>query len=143
MTRQDFARFTGETLEDVILLAEQKCGKTLPRRYVFRWLGRAQPLIVDDVVQHIVDRVFVDEEHIYPCVDLGVGDLLEDGSLLIVGSVAGYPPRPFGENWTGREGPFIRIVGAPLLNRVAGKPVKSSTDGIFSYIIPDMQNLKG
>jgi len=125
MTREDFVRFVEETIEDVIRLAEQKCGKRLPRAYVFRWLGRAQPLIAENVVEHIVQRVFVDEEHIYPCVDIGVGDLLDDGSLLIVGSVAGYAPRPFGENWMGRKGPFIHIIGAPLLNRMAGQPVQA------------------
>lgn len=89
-----------------------------------------------------MERVFVDEDHIYPCVDIGVGDLLEDGSLLIVASVAGYAPRSFGENWTGRKGPFIHIIGGPLLNRMAGKPIGSSADGIFSYSIPDMQNVQ-
>jgi len=143
MTRDEFLRFTEQTIEDVIRLAEQKCGKAFPRVYVFRWLGRAQPLITENVVESIVQRVFLDEEHIYPCVDIGVGDLLDDGSPLIVGSVAGYAPRPFGENWTGRKGPFVHIIGAPLLNRMAGRPVgASSTEGIFGYSIPDMKNLK-
>jgi len=142
VTREEFASFVEETLEEVIRLAEQKCGKALPRLYIFKWLGRTQPLITQNVVEYIVQRVFVDEEHIYPCVDIGVGDLGDDGSLLIVGNVAGYAPRPFGENWTGRKGPFVRIVGAALLNRIAGRPVCSSTDDVFGYIIPDMPNLK-
>ena len=70
----------------------EKCGETLPRKYSFRWLGRSHPVVEQNVVEHIVERVFVDEEHIYPCVDLGVADLLEDGSLLIVGNVAGIWP---------------------------------------------------
>jgi hypothetical protein len=82
--------------------------------------------------------VFVDEQRIYPCVDLGVADLLDDGSLLIVGSVAGYAPRPFGHNWTGR-GPFVPVVGQPLLNRVAGKPSHWSPDGTFAFVIPDLK----
>jgi hypothetical protein len=142
MTREEFTRFVEKTVEEVICLAERKCGKELPRSYVFRWLGRSQPLITANVIEYIVQRVFVDEDHIYPCVDIGVGDLLEDGTLLIVGSVAGYSPRQFGENWTGRQDPFIHIIGAPLLNRMAGKPTGSSTDDIFGYIIPDMQNLE-
>jgi hypothetical protein len=83
----------------------------------------------------------VDEEHIYPCVDIGVGDILADGSLLIVGSVAGYAPRPFGPNWTGRMGPFVHVVGQPFLNRIAGKHTEWSVEGMFSYIIPDMKEL--
>ena len=86
--------------------------------------------------------MFVDEQRIYPCVDIGVGDLLEDGSPLIVASVAGYAPRAFGENWTGRRGPFIHIIGGPFLSKMEGKPTRSSVDGVFSYSIPDMQNLK-
>jgi len=142
MTREEFTHFVERTIEDVICLAEQKCGKALPRTFAFRWLGRSQPLITENAIEHITRRVFVDEDNIYPCVDIGVGDLLEDGSLLIVGSVAGYAPRPFGDNWTGREGPFIHIIGGPFLNRIAGKPSGSSTDGIFAYSIPDMQNFK-
>jgi hypothetical protein len=142
MTREEFTRFVETTVEEVISLAERKCGKELPRSYVFRWLGRSQPLITENVIEYIVQRVFVDEDHVYACVDFGVGDLLEDGTLLLVGSVAGYSPRPFCENWTGRQGPFIHIIGAPLLNRMAGKAAGSSTDDIFGYSIPDMQNLE-
>lgn len=142
MTREEFARFVETTVEEVICLAEQKSGKPLPRTFAFQWLGHSQPLITENAIEHIVQRVFVDGEHIYPCVDIGVGDLLEDGSPLIVASVAGYAPRAFGENWTGRRGPFIHIIGAPFLSKIEGKPTRQSVDGIFSYSIPDMQNLK-
>lgn len=142
MTREDFTHFVEKTIEEVICLAEQKCGNALPRSFAFRWLGHSQTLVTEGAVEHIVRRVFVDEDHIYPCVDIGVGDVLEDGSLLIVGSVAGFAPRPFGENWTGRKGPFIHIIGGPFLNRMAGKPAGPSGDGVFAYSIPDMQNLK-
>jgi hypothetical protein len=140
MKREEFAVFVERTIEEVIGLAEAKSGKTLPRNYSFRWLGRSQTTVSANVIEHIVERVFVDEDHIYPCVDIGVGDILEDGSLLIIGSVAGYAPRPFGTNWTGRAGPFVHIVGAPFLSRTAGKPTQVSWDGIVGYSIPDMKN---
>ena len=141
MTRQEFAAFVERTIEEVICLAEEKSGKTIQRKYAFRWLGRSYPTVTDNAIEHIVERVFVDEEHIYPCVDIGVGDILEDGSLLIIGNVAGYAPRPFGPNWTGRMGPFIHVVGQPFLNRVAGKDTKGLVEGTFSFIIPDMKKL--
>jgi|SRR5580765_2058131 len=141
MKREEFAAFVGRTIEEVICLAEEKSGKTLQRKYSFRWLGRSHPTVSNNVVEHIVERVFVDEEHLYPCVDIGVGDILADGSLLIVGSVAGYGPRPFGPNWTGRMGPFVHVVGQPFLNKIAGKPTEWSAEGTFGYIIPDMKNL--
>ncbi len=139
MTREDFSEFVEKSVEEVIRMAEKKCGTTFPRKYSFRWLGRSHPLVEQNVVEHIVERVFVDEEHIYPCVDIGVADLLDDGSLLIVGSVAGYASRRFGRNWTGREGPFVQVVGVPLLNRMAGKPSNWTPDGTFAFITPDLK----
>src|SRR5208282_3201311 len=100
MNRQDFAALVAKTLDEVVRLAEQKCGKELSHKMAFRWLGASRPVVSDQIVAHIVDRVFVDEEHIFPCV---VGNITDDGTLLIVGSVAGYAPRPFGKNWTGRD----------------------------------------
>ena len=138
MNRQDFAAFVARTLDDVIQLAQEKCGKELSRKFAFLWLGSSHQVVRENIVEHLVERVFVDEEHIYPCVDIGVGDVLEDGTLLIVGSVAGYAPRPFGKNWTGRDGPFVRIVGAPFLNKMAGKKDSWSPDKGFAFISPDL-----
>ena len=142
MNREDFAALVARTLDDVIQLAEEKCGKELPRKIAFRWLGRSHPVVSENIVEHIVERVFVDEKHIFPCVDIGVGDILEDGTPLIVGSVAGYAPRPFGQNWTGRDGPFVRIVGRPFLNKMAGKKDRWSPDEVFAFITPDMAKLR-
>jgi hypothetical protein len=100
MNREDFAAFAAKTLDDVIQLAEEKCGNELPHRIAFQWLGH--------------------------------------GTLLIVGSVAGYAPRPFGRNWTGRDGPFVHIVGAPFLNKMAGKKDLWSADKPFGFITPDV-----
>jgi hypothetical protein len=142
MKREEFATFVQGTIEEVIRLAEEKSGQKLLRKYAFRWLGKSHPIMTENIVDYIVGRVFVDEQYIYPCVDIGVGDILEDGTLLLVGSVAGYPPRVFGANWTGRIGPFVHIVGAPFLSRLAGKPTPRSYDGVFAYSIPHMANLR-
>src|SRR5215469_2882567 len=111
MYREEFSTFVSQTLEDVVQFAEEKAGQKLPRTLAFQWLGPSHSRTTGNIVEEIVKRVFMDEEHIYPCVDLGVADLLDNGSLLIVGNVAGYGPRRFGQNWTGRQGPFIPIVG--------------------------------
>jgi hypothetical protein len=47
----------------------------------------------------------------------------------------------FGKNWTGRDGPFVHIIGAPFLNRAAEHPTQPSWDGVVPYSIPDMKNL--
>ena len=138
MNREDFRAFVARTLEDVIQLAEKQCGKELSRKIAFQWLGRSQPVVTEKIVEHIVDRVFVDDEHIYPCVDIGVGDVFDDGTLLIVANVAGYAPRPFGQNWHGQDGPFIHIVGGPFLNKMEGKQDTWSPDKAFSFLTPDV-----
>lgn len=138
MNREEFTAFATGTIEDLIQLAEAKCGEKLSRKIAFRWLGGSHPVVTQHIIEHIVDRVFVDEEHIFPCVDIGVCDIFEDGMLLVVGAVAGYAPRPFGQNWTGRAGPFVRIVGAPFLNKMAGKKDAWSPDKPLAYITPDM-----
>jgi len=143
MDRETFKAFVNSTLEEVVELAEEKAGRKLSRKLAFQWLGKDKPRITNDIAEYIVERVFVDEEHIYPCVDVGVGDLIEDGTVLIVGNVTGYAPRPFGENWTYREGPFVHIIGAPFLARVSGKHVEWSPEkGAFAFSIPDMKKLK-
>jgi hypothetical protein len=137
MQRETFAAFVAKTLEEVIVLAEKTTHKNLPRKFAFQWLGKAHPRVTDGVVEYMVQRLYVDPEHIYPCVDIGVADMIEDDSLLIVASIAGYAPCSFRRNWTGREGPFVQIVGNPLIARMAGEtPMWTPESGCFGYSMP-------
>jgi hypothetical protein len=141
--RETFVAFVEKTLEEVITLAEKTTQKTLPRKYAFQWLGKAHPRVTEGVVEHIVQRLYVDSEHIYPCVDIGVADLIEDGTLLIVANIAGYAPCGFGRNWTGRKGPF-QIVGSPLIERMAGQTPKWTPEsGAFSFSTPKYNPTEG
>lgn len=124
MTKTDFQNFVAKTLEEVIHLAEKESGKSLSRKIAFRWFVQKEEPIRQNITQHITDRVYVDEVNIYPCVDIGVGDILEDGTLIIFANIAGYDPKPWGMNWQGNEGPFIHIIGQKFLNKV-GKKEKS------------------
>lgn len=137
MTREEFSTFVSTTLEDVLQFAEEKAGEKLPRKLAFQWLDRSSLRICEGIIEEIVNRVFIDEEHIYPDVDIGVVDLLEDGSLLIIGNVADYPPpRRFGPNpnHKGREGPFVPIVGRSFLNKLVGVKDGWSPDESWSFI---------
>jgi hypothetical protein len=140
MTRIEFTRFTAGAVEDVIRLAEERCGKPVSRSVAFQWLGSKEQPIRDAVVETIVDRVFVDEEHIYPCVDMGVMDMLEDGTPLVTAAIAGYAPKSFGKNWTDRDGPFVRVIGDAFLAKVAGKPYPENA--LMAFSIPDMAKPK-
>jgi hypothetical protein len=115
MNREDFSAFVSTTLEEVVRFAEEKAGQKLPRKLAFQWLGRSNPCLTENIVEAIVKRVFMDEERIYSSVDLGVADLLENGALLIIGSVSDDTLRPFGPNREGRQGPFVPIVGISFL----------------------------
>lgn len=137
MNRADFTEFVERTLGEVILFAEAHTHEVLPRKAKFRWLEQ-DACLEDGIVEAIVNKVWVDPENIYPCVDIGVGDLSEDGSPIIVANVAGYSPRPFQKNWTGREGPFVFIIGQPFLDKLAGK--KPSPSRSFCFITPEMKN---
>jgi hypothetical protein len=141
MTRQEFTEFVQSTLEGVLRQAEEYTGKKLPRRIAFCWLGKESEVVREGIAEEIVRKTYVDEDHIYPCVDIGVGDLLEDGTPLIVARIAGYGPRPFQANWTDRDGPFVYVLGQPFLNRLAGISGKTGSWDTFQFRIPDMKNI--
>jgi hypothetical protein len=118
MTREEFKIHVGRTIDDVIQEAEKRVSCQLARNYCFNWIGaKAEPVPQEQVVEFITQNTYIDAEHIYPCFDIGVGDILEDGRILLVGYRAGYPPRPWGKNWTGRDGPFVPIMGQKFLDR--------------------------
>ncbi len=118
MTREDFNAHVEETIESCIQEAEKRVGQQLPRRYCFNWIAaKTEPVPQEQVAEFITEHVYVDSEHIYPCFDIGVADMLDDGRLLVFGYRAGYPPRPWGKNWTGRDGPFVRMIGQKFLDR--------------------------
>jgi hypothetical protein len=141
MTRVEFSTFVEASLQSAMRLAEEYSGRSLPSRFAFQWLGQA--LIRENIVEVIVSRVFVDENHIYPCVDIGVGDLLDDGTPVIVALVAGYAPKPFGKNWQGKEGPFIqlsKLSGNRFSTRY--KAYRWGEINCLAFITPGMKNLK-
>ena len=113
MTRADFKAFAQNTLVEVVSEAERESGRRFSAPPVLRWFPSTE--IVDgDLAEALATRLFVESERISPCVDIGVCDITADGRPVIFAIVAGYAPQPFGRNWTGREGPFVHIVGAQL-----------------------------
>jgi hypothetical protein len=115
LARETFAEFTRQAIESAVRTAEEKSGRSLSRELRLQWLGK-RGVIDSGIVEELVSRVFVAPDLIYPCVDLGVAGTDPEGRTLLVANVAGYAPGPFGKNWTGTDGPYVLIVGAPLLN---------------------------
>ncbi|MEP7038619.1 MAG: hypothetical protein ABI891_09755 [Acidobacteriota bacterium] len=118
MKKEVFEKFTEETIEAVIQLAEVKTNRNLSRKIAFQWFFQNTKPITENIVENITERIFIDENHICPCVDIGVGDMLEDGTLIIFANVAGYEPKPFGKNWQGNVGPYIHIIGQTFLDKM-------------------------
>jgi hypothetical protein len=118
MTREEFKTHVEGTIEGVIQDAEKRVGCQLTRSYCFGWIGAtSEPVPQEQVSEFITQNTYIDAEHIYPCFDIGVGEILDDGRLLLVGYRAGYPPRPWGKNWAGRDGPFVPIMGQKFLDK--------------------------
>jgi hypothetical protein len=115
MDREEFTAFVEHALEDIVRLAEARLGQSLPRPPRFQWLDQPGP-VSGRVAEEIVRRIYSGPDAIRPCVDIGVAALDHTGRPIVAASVAGYPPSPLGKNWTGRAGPFVYFVGAPLLN---------------------------
>lgn len=118
MTKTEFQEFVAQTLEEVIQLAEKESGKSLSRKIVFRWFSQKDEPITENITRHITEKIYIDKDHIFPCVDIGVGDILEDGTLVIFANIAGYSPKPLGINRQGKESPFIHIIGHQFLSKV-------------------------
>lgn len=117
MTREDFKAHVEETIEGFIPETERRIGQRLERFYCFNWIGaKTAPVPQAQVAEFITQQAYMDAEHIYPCFDLGVGDMLADGRLLLVGYRAAYPPGPWSKNWTGRDGPFVFIIGQKFID---------------------------
>jgi hypothetical protein len=118
MTRDEFKAHVVETIEGIIREAERRVGQSLSRNYCFNWIGaKSEPIAQEQVVEFITQQTYIDADNIYPCFDLGVGDILDDGRLLLNGYRAGYPPRAWGKNWTGRDGPFVPIMGQLFIDK--------------------------
>ena len=118
MKREDFKAIAVEALEQLVSRAEQRTGRQFSRLFCFRGLiGDDQ--IDGDIAEYLVNMTFVDEDHIFPCFDLFLEEVLSDGRLLVRGYRAGYAPCAFGAHFTyetlghdaGRVGPFKLGIG--------------------------------
>jgi len=109
MKKSEFKNFVGKTLKELKLYAELHMDKSLPNDFELEWgFSKNENRFVgmDNVVDEITTRVFLEENRIYPCVDLVVKEISKENRILIGGRIASYEPREFGPNWTKRIGPY-------------------------------------
>jgi len=114
MSFEDFYHFVNKTIDELIETAEiYRNTKFDFHEIEFQWVSLPPVLGREAVIFEIMDKIYVDEEHIYPCVDL-IFRGIKNGVLKIQGTRANYPPRAFGIGWSGRLGPFIYSAGIDL-----------------------------
>jgi hypothetical protein len=109
MRLAEFKTHIADRIEASIQNAETYLGRKLPRNPAFRWISPAGPLVTDSIVDEIARCAFIDEDHIYPCIDMGPLEIDPNGRLIIGGIRSGHAPGPFAKNWKGEVGPFILI----------------------------------
>lgn len=122
MERKEFQEHISKRIEDALKAAESASGTSLSRRIEFCWSFKTEDRISSGIVEQIWKRVYLGPNEIYPCVDMGVIDRLQDGTPILSANVCGYSPRAFQKNWTGQDGPFVIIVGMPFLEKAKGLP---------------------
>jgi hypothetical protein len=135
MTRKEFTVFVEQKLDELLRFTEEYTHTSLSRKIKFQWLGDKQ-LIDEGIVETIVAKVWVDAEHIYPRVDLAVGELAADGSSVVVAHVPRYKPRPFYSSRIEREGPFVILIAQRLLDRLGGRV--TPPERVATFVIPSM-----
>jgi hypothetical protein len=113
MKFEDFYQFVDKSINELIETAEIYRNTEIAHDEIeFCWGQLPKVRGREAVILEIMDKVYVDENKIYPCVDLYYRGV-ENGILTITGSRAGYEPREFGVGWSGRKGPFIYGAGNP------------------------------
>ncbi|MBZ0203427.1 MAG: hypothetical protein K8I03_10475 [Ignavibacteria bacterium] len=133
MDKESFKKFTEDALKNILLFGEAFHRKPLPQKIVFQWgYGDKKERFRENLSQIIVDnpRVYIDEDHINPFLDLVVLDILPSNETLIGCYVSGHELRSFPErNWNGPPGPYIYLV----LDKIRDK--KISKDSIKKNLI--------
>jgi len=121
MDKESFKKFTEKALKELLMVGEIYQGKPIPQNIIFQWgYGDKNERFRENIVQIIVDnpRVYLDEGHINPCIDLIVLDILPSNETLIGCYVSGHELKSFPEkNWTGIPGPYIYAVGSKIHNK--------------------------
>jgi hypothetical protein len=121
MSLEEFLNFVDKTIGELILYAELHAGQEFNNYDLeFQWLSYDKTVTRgrENIVYEITDKVYIDADKIYPCVDLIIEKPHSTEPILkILGGRAGYEPRPFGRGWSNRPGPFIYGIGKGIMSK--------------------------
>jgi len=115
MTEMEFSIITRGSLREAIDKASIQIGKQLPTESI-KLISLSETLAEgwEDTTNYLVGKMYHGEEQILPCADLVV-DSFEEKTTTIRLFIASYPAKPFGLNWNGGVGPYLKMVNSELL----------------------------
>lgn len=121
MTRDEFKLFTQGFLSDLISWAEVYLRTKLPRENI-ELVAHQKVLAIgkENVVNFLLENVYLAENKIIPCVDLIVQDF-DSTTVTIRYLPSGYNGGEFGINWNGAAGPYIKMIGMRLVEERSNK----------------------
>ncbi len=116
MNREEFEILTRGNLSEIVSWASLYLRQVLPRENV-KLINYDSVLAetTDDAVDYLVNAVYKKEDDIKPCIDLVVVDF-DDTTVTIKYMGTGHAGKPFGLNWTGTAGPYIKAIDGKLLD---------------------------
>ncbi|MFD3316913.1 hypothetical protein ACE414_04725 [Alteromonas macleodii] len=114
MTEKEFSIITRGSLKEAIDKASLQIGIELPTQNI-RLTSLTATLAEgwEAVTDFLVSQMYHGEDKILPCADLVV-DSFDKETTTIKLFIANYPPEPFGLNWNGGVGPYLKMVNSDL-----------------------------
>ena len=121
MTLGEFQIFTKGALNDLLVYASIVLEHQLPRENIrLMYFQKVLAEGWDESVDFLVSNTYFSENEIKPCVDLTVYSFDETTTTVWI-TISAHAPRPFGLNWNGTAGPFIKLVNNSLIQKYASK----------------------
>ncbi len=118
MDKEEFKIFVAKILDELRLYAEIHADQSISGDIEFKWLRENCKMVSGrkNAIDEIIRLVFVDKDLIYPCCNLDIMELTNEGNLRIEAWIANFKPGPFQNGWSGRPGPFIYSVYEKFTN---------------------------
>jgi hypothetical protein len=116
MKKEDFKQFVEISIDELLQHAQKHLRKKLPEQITFQWhIDHPQTFFgKKDIIDEITQNVYIDEDRIFPCVELIIQEI-SPTQVFLVGRIAGYCPRPFQNSMNGKPGPFVYCINKNLL----------------------------
>jgi hypothetical protein len=120
VTEHEFSRLFERVLEAAVVLAEQKLGRTLPRKLLIELHGAGYPGR-SMTVPAALSALYLDTDRFYRVIDVGVIRMSQDAVTVFV-RASGHAPDRWENTWDpGTMGPF-KVILAEVIKEEPSEP---------------------